>query len=602
MDNTSAASKPADRDVRDPAQRGALALGVYAIAIALIASLLYIGTAAMRISVTDRFADVPRDVLWMSPVSSFIWFGLAWIAVTVVARFIRAEKGFEIGLWLLFALFGFSQMLAFTAIHRVAALLLAAGLATAVLRMQQRSPGKWLRGARRTRNALALGFVGANVVAVAGSSLAGARATRNLTDAPPGSPDVILLVLDTMRGDVLQAAGSSRRVMPFLDSLAASAAFFPYAFATSSWTLPSHGSMFTGEYPGALNTSTTEPLEDAYRTLGEQFASSGYYTVGVTGNLHYTNWESGINQGFLEWHDYQRSPRQLLRSSLIGRIQMLVEIADASSWQDVVDAVRRHDIMVYPKPDQDAPVASQITDRFLSWHHRRPARPYFAFLNYFDAHAPYRPPIQYRTRFAETPTDRDLYDGELAYIDDELRRLFAELHRRRGLENTYVVITSDHGEHFGGHGQLEHGETLYNAVLRVPLVIVGPAVAGKRVERAVTLRDLPITVLQLANLQEDFPGEPLTGHLTDSAFRSSPVLASLGTGAEAVRAYVDDEFHLVQRPDGEELYRYRSDPRELADLAQVDSLKPQLVRLRQEMLLAIERHVRASHSGADSRR
>jgi hypothetical protein len=122
------------------------------------------------------------------------------------------------------------------------------------------------------------------------------------------------------------------------------------------------------------------------------------------------------------------------------------------------------------------------------------------------------------------------------------------------------------------------------------------------VERAVTLRDLPITVLQLANLQEDFPGEPLTGHLTDSAFRSSPVLASLGTGAEAVRAYVDDEFHLVQQPDGEELYRYRSDPRELADLAQVDSLKPQLVRLRQEMLLAIERHVRASHSGADSRR
>jgi len=164
------------------------------------------------------------------------------------------------------------------------------------------------------------------------------------------------------------------------------------------------------------------------------------------------------------------------------------------------------------------------------------------------------------------------------------------------------VITSDHGEHFGGHGQLEHGETLYSAVLRVPLVIVGPAVAAKRVERAVSLRDLPRTLNHLANLQGDFPGVSLMGHLTDSSFRSSPVLAFLGTGADAMESYFDDEYHLVTRPDGEELYSYRSDPRELADLAQVDSLKPQLVRLRQEMLLAIERHVRAFPSGVDSRR
>lgn len=580
---------------------GARALGVYASAIALLAALLFVTRAAIRIFGTGIFADVSRDVLWMSPVSNLVWYGVAWAVFAVAARLVGGERGFEVGVWGLIATFTFSLLLPVTAIHRVAALIFAAGLATALVQVQQRSPQSWFRLARATRNVLAVGFLGANIVMFAGESLATRRAARNLPDARPGSPSVIFLVIDTMRGDVLQSAGYHRRVMPFLDSLAAEGAYFPYAFATTSWTLPSHGSMFTGEYAGRLTTTTTVPLDGSYHTLGEAFAASGFYTVGFTANLHYTSWESGINRGFHEWHDYQRSFRQVLRSSVIGQLQMFIEISDATSWQDVVAALRRHQIMVYPKPEQHAPTATEMTDRFLSWYDRRPTRPFFSFVNYFDAHLPYRPPRDYRTRFTAHPERRDLYDGELAYVDDELRRLFSELRQRGALENTYVVITADHGEHFGGHGELGHGASLYSAVLRVPLVLLGPRISPRRVEHAVSLRDLPGTFVHLAGVSFPFPGVSLTGHLADSSYRSSPVLAQLGTGAEAWQSYTDDEFHLVRRPGGEELYRYRSAPAEANDLARVDSLKPQLLRLRQEMAAAIDAATGSASRGIRAR-
>jgi arylsulfatase A-like enzyme len=390
--------------------------------------------------------------------------------------------------------------------------------------------------------------------------------------------------------------------MPFVDSLAASGAYFPWAYATTSWSLPSHGTIVTGEYPGRLNTTITEPLDPSFPTLGEAFAERGFYTAGFTGNLHFTSWESGINQGFREWHDYRRSLRQVLRSSLIGEIQMFIEISDATSWADVVTALRRHQIMVYPKPVQDTPVATEMTDRYLAWDARRPSRPYLAFVNFIDAHEPYAPPGKYRTRFAPQPTQRDLYDAELAYVDDELRRLFTELRRRGGLQHTFIVLTADHGEHFGGHGLREHGNSLYNSALHVPLIVVGPGIPPHRVEHAVSTRDLPRTILELAGVRNDFPGVSLAGYLTDSSFRSSPVLAELGSDTAAEHSYLDDEFHLIQGPKSEELYRYRIDPRERNDLAHADSMQSVLVRLRLEMAHAFATQASPSPSAPGSGR
>jgi arylsulfatase A-like enzyme len=565
-------------------------LGVFASALALVAALLFVVAANYRIFVVGVFGNVSRDVLWMSPVSNLFWFGLAWAACAALARLIGGNRGFRLGLGGLFTTFVFSLLLPLSAIARVAALILAAGIATPFVQHQQRFPAQWLRGARLTRNALAMTFLAATIVVGVVRTLVHRRELARLKQAPAGSPNVILLVLDTMRGDVLQSAGYHRRVMPFLDSLATNGVYFPYAFSTAPWTLPSHGTMFTGEYAHRLNTTIVRPLASRYRTLGESFTDAGFYTFGLTSNLHYTNWESGINQGFLEWHDY-RSFRQVLRSSVIGQLQLFIEISDATSWRDLVTALMRHDMIVYQKPAQHETPAGEMTDRFLYWYDRRPARPYLAFVNYFDAHRPYTPPRPYRTRFNQHPEARDLYDGELAYIDDQLRRLFTELTRRGALGNTYVVITADHGEHFGEHKLTDHGNSLYSALLRVPIIIVGPGMKARRIEHAVSLRDIPETIMALAGVKENFGGVPLTGYVTDSSFRSSPALAVLGgigsRKGQLWQSYTNDEFHLLTGPNSEELYRYRVDVSEATNLAAVDSFHSVVMQLRSDMARAI---------------
>jgi arylsulfatase A-like enzyme len=563
--------------------------GAFASALALVAALLYVAAASYRIFVLGVFGNVSRDVLWMSPLSNLLWFGMSWAACAALARLIGGDRGFRVGLGGLFTAFVYSLLLPLSAIDRVAALILAAGIATSFVQHQQRFQAQWLRGARLTRNVLAIAFLAASIVAGIVTTVAHRKELARLKKAPPGAPNVIFLVIDTMRGDVLQAAGYQRQVMPFLDSLAANGAYFPYAFATAPWTLPSHGSMFTGQYARRLNTTVVRPLSRGYRTLGEVFEDAGFYTVGVTSNLHYTNWESGINQGFLEWHDYRRSFRQVLRSSFIGELQLFIEISDARSWQDVADALKRHDMIVYRKPAQHESPASQITDRFVSWYDRRPARPFLAFINYVDAHRPYAPPRPYRTKFTQHPKPRDLYDGELAYVDDQLRRLLTELGRRGALENTYVVITSDHGEQFGEHKLTDHGNSLYGSVLRVPIIIIGPGIGTRRIEHAVSLRDIPETILALARVKENIGGVSLTGYFTDSSFRSSPVLSALmGNGSETGKmwqSYIDDEFHLLPGPNNGQLYRYRVDPAERNNLARIDSLE--LTRVRADLRRAI---------------
>jgi arylsulfatase A-like enzyme len=355
--------------------------------------------------------------------------------------------------------------------------------------------------------------------------------------------------------------------------------------------------MFTGQYPGLLSATTEKPLDGTFRTLGEAFRDGGYYTYGLTANLHYTSWESGIGRGFHEWNDYRRSVRQLLRSSLLGQMQMVLRIVDATRMEHVIAAIRAHEISVFPKPEADTPSAVVITDDFLHWIDRRPDRPFFAFVNYFDPHWTYDPPAEYRDRFASPPQPRDLYDGEVAYVDDELRRLFGELRRRGVLDNTVVLLTSDHGEHFGEQGHLTHGTTLYMPVIRVPMVLVGPDIAPHRVTTAVSQRDVASTLLSQAGLVDSLPGVPLTGHLGDSAFRSSPVLALLRPDAE-LRAYVDQEFHLVVDSGGvEELYQYRSDSLELVDLADVDSLQSVRRALRRAMEQARAEHTTPSARG-----
>jgi arylsulfatase A-like enzyme len=215
-------------------------------------------------------------------------------------------------------------------------------------------------------------------------------------------------------------------------------------------------------------------------------------------------------------------------------------------------------------------------DAFLGWlRQRRPDRPFFAFLNYFDAHAPYVPPPGYVGRFgirprpprdydfllgnmgmaiAKDPTmkrdaamARDCYDDCIAFLDDQLGRLLEELRGQGLLDDTVVIITSDHGEAFGDHGHYGHSDSVYLDEIGVPLAILSPgAPAGRVVEGPVTLRDLPATVVDLLGLSS---GSPFPGRSLAAYWRSAPGHVPQGITTPALSEQADATA-LQQEPPG----------------------------------------------------
>jgi arylsulfatase A-like enzyme len=281
--------------------------------------------------------------------------------------------------------------------------------------------------------------------------------------------------------------------------------------------------------------------------------------------------------------------------------------------------------------------AGTLNLKFLDWLARRrdPARPFFAFLNYYDAHSPYVPPMIARHLFGLRPRSvdevkildgwseakklemppyvqtlaRDAYDNCLAYLDGQLGALFQELHRRGVLGRTLVIVTSDHGEGFGEHDLFDHGESLYRSEIGVPLVIVAPARSRSRavVSETVSLRNLPATIVELVGLEatSPFPGQSLA-----NLWRKSPP----DTGSPAIDEVVSeltgpnpsgpnqgrspaargplislaegDLVYIRNEGDGaEELYNERDDPLELSNRAGVEALQPVLKRFRERVNL-----------------
>ena len=269
---------------------------------------------------------------------------------------------------------------------------------------------------------------------------------------------------------------------------------------------------------------------------------------------------------------------------------------------------------------------------FLHWLSRRPepGRPFFAFLNYFEAHTRYLLPPGAEYRFGLKPqTDADFqlferwrdidktrlplryrtlivdcYDNCLAYLDERLGELFDELQRRGVLDHTLVIVTADHGEGLGEHDLFDHGESLYRTELRVPLLIVLPARSRYQgvVRETVSLRDLSATITDLVGLGSGspFPGQSLARLWRDP----SPTVASLsGDGALSeladpnpanpnqgrspaargplVSLAAGDFVYIRNEADGrEELFDERDDPRELTNRAHVDGMQPLVQRLR----------------------
>ncbi len=277
--------------------------------------------------------------------------------------------------------------------------------------------------------------------------------------------------------------------------------------------------------------------------------------------------------------------------------------------------------------------AGSINRSFLDWVARRPqpVRPFFAFLNYFDAHAPYVLPAGAGYRFGVVPRQasdfifltewwesldklglrpvyrelaRDSYDNCIAFLDEQVGVLLRELNRRGVLDQTWLVVTADHGEGMGEHRLFDHGESLYGQEIHVPLVIVPPAGlrAARVVHETVSLRDLPATILDVLGLADGspFPGRSLATLWREPAphrepAEPEPVLSELprpnpydpNHGRSPAKkgplvAIAGGDFVYIRNQGDrtEELYNERADPGETRDLSRDESMRPVLERLR----------------------
>jgi len=300
-----------------------------------------------------------------------------------------------------------------------------------------------------------------------------------------GAPDievrnVILVSIDTLRADHLGCYGYERNTSPFIDGLASRGAVFLNAFSSSSWTVPAHATMLTGLDPlvhGALRYPHAMQLPTAYSTLAEILSAQGFRTAAFTGG-GYVSPAFGLTQGFEVF-------------STRGR-HFEANLPDALQW-----------------------VRSHRKERF------------FLFLHGYNVHKPYKPPPPYDTLFSDgynggydtedfqpdrpRPSAEDLrfvisqYDGEIRYVDDQLRYFFAQLEVTGALADTVVIVTSDHGDEFYEHGGVDHIHTLYDELLRVPLVVAGPGIRATRFNGQVGLIDLVPTVLGLVRVDHKEP-------------------------------------------------------------------------------------------------
>jgi arylsulfatase A-like enzyme len=513
-----------------------------------------LGEAAIRLAwhyIAGRMQiHTGLDVVWMAPVANAVVFlvvavGLI-VALSLVGRRMTAATKLALVTGPIVALAVWSLTERVPQVGRRAGAILGVGAGVAVGGALRR------RGATRTaldRAMLPLGGVVAVLggVVVVTQLLRERRALSSLPASEANAPNVLLLVLDTVRGQSTSLNGYSRGTTPVLDALADSGVRFARAFATAPWTLPSHASLFTGRYPHEISADWVTPLDKADLTLAERFRDAGYATGGFVGNYMVSH-ETGVARGFAHYDDYQRDVRQLAMSSAFTTwLLHWPRLRRAIKWYDHVN--RR--------------TADDVNADVVNWVRSLGSRPYFAFVNYFDAHEFYLPPAPFRTMFGpdtarknwkigfsmpnggiafrsskatmqphEVQAELDAYESALAYIDSRIRMLLEALRERGSLENTIVVVTSDHGEHFGEHGFFDHGATLYPQVLHVPLLINarGRIPAGVRVQEFVTLRDVAATIEHVALGTKKLPGTSLDVYWdADSTTRSASAILSSRT-------------------------------------------------------------------------
>ncbi len=432
-------------------------------------------------------------------------------------------------------------------------------------------------------------------------------------------PDILLIVLDTLRADRLSGYGYGRSTSPNLDTYAKGGVLFERAISPAQWTIPSHASLFTGEYP---TTHMTVQIYDKHTkdlpTLAEVLRDSGYDTAGFCCNPLLGVVENDLDRGFDDMFNYggafptrpdidQSRPRWVNR--LLQRVarrlsKMTSSLQDVFARNNLLLRIALHPRLV-PLWQQNVNFKGNTVQAVRDLHGflrarraRGQERPLFAFANLMETHLPFRPPRRFKRRFAPylqhddaarefleaynlqqyrwmvplseplTATqDRvlnDLYDAEIAYEDRVLRRLLRYLSSPEVEDDTLVIITSDHGEGMNNHDFVGHSLVAYDDLVHVPLIVRYPRLypAGERIRNPISTRRVFHSVLEAAGLVDHVHGrEEAAGpavNVEGLSLRGATVDEEAGAPDVMAEAYVPDTLiALMEHLDPQSIDRFR---------------------------------------------
>ena len=365
---------------------------------------------------------------------------------------------------------------------------------------------------------------------------------------------VLIITIDTLRADRLGCYGNTSVATPNIDRLAREGAMAPQASAQAPITRPSHVSMFTGLYPAqhGIRDNISRALAPDVPTMAEAFKTSGFKTAGFVSSIVLSA-QSGLARGFDDFSD---------------RFDLGADAADEGRFLDILE--KRGDVAV----------AEAIT-----WLEGHAGDRTFMWVHLYDPHAPYEPPEPYASRYADRP-----YDGEVAWSDELVGRLDAASARLGIRDQTLTVLTADHGEALGEHGEAVHGFFLYQATLRVPLILRGPGIVpAGRIPAAVQSVDLFPTVLDLAGVAIPHSSRTLAGRTLAPAVRGlsstldeAPSFAEsltprLHYGWSDLRSIREGRWKFILAPKPE-LYDLSSDPGELHNVIDAEPARARALR------------------------
>lgn len=393
-------------------------------------------------------------------------------------------------------------------------------------------------------------------------------AQANEQNAKTGSPNILLITIDTLRADHLSCYGYQGIHTKGIDSLAGQGVLFENALSPTSWTLPTFATLLTGVHQEVhgLNRHDVR-LDPAFETVAETMKKAGYYTAAVVTN-EFLNHPYNLDQGF---DNYLFSGDAAAYHPLSGLLVYDFLFARTNE---------RHN-------------AENITTRAISLLKRVEKRPFFLWVHYIDPHTPYgawyidRFPDydrNYKGKIGKEINELDgiefseddkkhvlaLYDAEIMYTDHNIERLLKAIDRLNLTGNTAVILTSDHGEEFWEHGDVLHGRTLYRESIHVPLVIryPGKIPEQKRVDALATLIDLPTTILNIAGITPPsiYQGKDLFRYFSEDAV--TKVFVSLDKLTPDKKRYAslgmyDPHWTFLKWKEpakGEELFDMKNDP------------------------------------------